>query len=388
MKEIIQHPSVILIIGRKRYGKTALGFSILEEFHNEQPELKIFVVSLPKEKHHLLPDWIIPTDNIEELPDNSIALIDESSLSYHAYLWGQKETVVMDRMISISGHKNQTFIFITHTMRKFAITLLLDIDTLLCKKPSLFHGKLERGEVRKIIERVSKEFNELPKDEIKKNTYVVSDEFEGFIRNELPSFWSEDLSKSYAGIPLENINKKQRNTNNGNMAEDSDRIQRITLGREEEEMPETIRGGVKIWCKVEDKRKVLDIISKHSTIDGTLADESMRETADKAHVNFDLTQIILGTKRRPMPTGRYRLSSDRFDIEKGIEELKAKKIPYVVDTETGKSIFAGGIEGGEFYPISQDDIDLKIEVEEEIKVEEIEEEKEDKLAEFAKKIKL
>ncbi|GAI03987.1 unnamed protein product, partial [marine sediment metagenome] len=152
MKEIIQHPSTILIIGRRRYGKSALGFNILEEFHNDQPELKIFVVSLPKEKHHLLPDWIIPVDTVEELPDNSIALLDESSLSYHAYLWGQKETVVMDKIISVSGQKGQTFIFITHTMRKFAITLLLDIDILLCKKPSLLHGKLERGEVRKIIE--------------------------------------------------------------------------------------------------------------------------------------------------------------------------------------------------------------------------------------------
>lgn len=373
-KNIIQHPSIILIIGRRRYGKSALGFNILEKFHNER-KLPTYVVNLPKEKHHLLPDWIIPESDVEKLPDNCIALIDESALSYYAHHWMKKETVVMDRMISISGQKNQTFIFITHTMRKFAITLLLDIDILLCKKPSLLHSKLERSEVRKLVDKVAKEFNKLPPDEVKKNTYVISDDFEGFIRNKLPSFWSEELSKSYAGIPLENINKKQRNTNN---VENQEEL--IT-----EEPPEAIQGGVKIWCKVEDKRKVLDIISKNSTIDGMLADESMRETAGKTHVDFDLTQIIKGTKRKPIPTGRFRLSSKRFDLEKSIKELETKKIPHVVDMETGKPMFAGEVLDF-FYPVS--DVDLTIEVEEEeIKVEEIEGVK-DELEEFAEKIKL
>lgn len=370
-KNIIQHPSIILIIGRRRYGKSALGFSILENFHNER-KLATYAVSLPKEKHYLLPDWITPVETVEELPDNCVAMIDEGALKYHAYMWGAKETVVMDRMISVSGQRDQTFIFITHTMRKFAITLLLDVDILLCKNPSLLHSRLERSEVRKLVDKVAKEFNKLPRDEVKKNTYVISDDFDGFIRNKLPSFWSEELSKSYAGIPLENINKKQRDT--GNM-------------EEEGEKPEVILGGLKIWCKKEDKRKVLEVISKHSTIDGVLADENMHETGDKAHINFDLTHIIGGTKKKPVPTGRYRLTSPRFNIEKSIKELDTKKIPHVVDMETGKPIFAGGFEGVGFYPISQDDADFKVEVEEETRAEETEKEK-DELEEFAEKIKL
>jgi len=304
MSKIIFHPSVILIIGRRRYGKSALGYYIEEKFHKEQPELKIFVVSLPKEKHHLLPDWIIPVDTVEELPDNCVALIDEGALRYHAYKWGQKETIVMDRMISISGQKGQTFIFITHTMRKFAITLLLDIDILLCKKPSLLHSKLERSEVRKLIDEVSRAFNKLPRDEVKKNTYVISDDFKGFIRNKLPDFWSEDLSKSYAGIPLNNKKEKQE--------------------KEEEIMPLRIDSGLKLWFKNQDKGRILQILSKNSTIDGVLSELGIQCAAGKCFYSFDLKRF--GDK--------YRLSSDKFDLETSFKEFGEKKIPVIVDTES------------------------------------------------------
>lgn len=195
---ISSHPIVALIIGMRRFGKSALGFFMLEKFHKNQPSLKIFVVSLPKEKHRLLPSWIQTVENVEELPENCVALIDEGALKYHAHKWQKKETEVMDRMISFSGQRRQTFIFITHTMRKFAVTLLMDINVLLCKKPSLLHSKLERSEFRKLIEVVDREFNKLPEGKVKKATYVISDDYQGFIYNPLPSFWSERLSEAYA----------------------------------------------------------------------------------------------------------------------------------------------------------------------------------------------
>lgn len=138
------------------------------------------------------------------------------------------------------------------------------------------------------------------------------------------------------------------------------------------EKPKAVIGGIKIWCKPEDKRKVLDIISGNSTIDGVLADENMFETANKAHIDFDLTQ---------MPTGRYRLSGgDRFNLEKSIQELKKEGIPHIVDTETGRPVFADG-EGACYFSIGKEEIDFKLELEEK-------NEGEDKLEEFAKRLDL
>lgn len=200
MSNVIKHPSVILIIGGRDQGKSALGHNICETFYKEQ-HIPIYVISPPKlhdKLRRLLPEWIAVIDNIEEAPENSIILVDEAAIKHHSHQWRKKDTETMDSIISLSRQRKQTIIFITHTMRKFAVTLLLDIDVLLCKKPSLLHSKLERSEVRHLIDKVAKEFDKLPHKKVKKNTYVISDSFNGFIQNDLPSFWSEQLSEAYA----------------------------------------------------------------------------------------------------------------------------------------------------------------------------------------------
>ncbi len=351
---IIKHPSVILIIGGRGKGKSALGHNLVERFHKER-RIHVYMLILPqlrKKLKKLLPKWINLIEDIQKAPENCLILCDEAALKYHCHKWQKKETEIMDNIISISRQRKQTIIFITHITRKFSITLL-DIDVLICKQPGLFHTLIERGGFKKLVEKAEEEFKKLPKGEVKKCNYIFSEDFKGFIRTGLCSYWSEELSEAFAGIPLE------QNDN--------------SIVAEEEEKPKTIRGGLKIWCKKKDKKKVLQILSKNSTIDGLLADESMFEVKNKAYINFDLT----------LKGDHYHLSSKRFDIEKSIKELETKKIPHIVDMETGKPVFAGGIEGGGFYPISQDDVEFK-EMTEEIKVEE----EKDELAEFAEKIKL
>ena len=325
----------MLITGKRRSGKSCLAYHILEKFSIEW-KIPCFVVSLPKEKHQLLPSFIKPVDTVEELPESCIALVDEGSLKYHAHLWQQKETVVMDRMLSVSGQKKQTFIFISHTMRKFAVTLLLEIDLLLCKEPSLLHSKLERSEVRKITEEVTREFKKLPKDDVKKSVYVISEEFVGFIRNPKPSWWTEELSEAYAGI---NINGKKEE-------------------KKEEEivLPTRIEEGLKLWFKEEEKVKVLHILSENSTIDGELHSLGVQCSADKCFYSFDLTLF----------NGKYILS-DKWDLERSLAEFKEKDISVVVDVETA-------------FPLNIEDVVFK-----QIKTKK---EKKDKLKEYAEKIKL
>lgn len=307
MTKIISHPSVILIIGRRRFGKSALGYHILEKIHIDHSKLSIYVVSLPKEKHHLLPDWITPVEDVEEIPDNSIALIDEGAMKYHAHKWHKKETEVMDRMISISGQRHQTFIFITHTLRKFAVTLLLDINVLLVKKPSLLQMKLERSEFRKLIEEIDREFNKIPKEDMKKSVYVVSDDYKGFIRNPLPSFWSEDLSEAYAGINI-----------NGKKEEEPD--------EEEQFLPFRIDGGLKIWFKKDNKEEIMEALG--------LSPEGSTEIGDKLYYPFDL-------KRKGK---KYYLTRPEYaDTISGLYDENL----IVIDVETSD------------FPLSLEDIVLK-----------------------------
>ena len=322
MKEhLVKHPSIVLIIGRRRFGKSALGNFILETFHNER-HIPAFIVSFPQEKQHLLPDWITPVDNFDEVPENSVCLIDEGSLKHHAHLWMQKETVVMDRMISVSGQKKQTIIFITHTMRKFAVTLLLEVDLLLCKQPSLLHSKLERSEVRKLTQKIYAEFKKLPRDQVKKSYYVVSEEYEGFMKNPLPSYWSQELSEAYAGI---NINEKEEETEQVEIKQYPPRLE------------------LKIWFRPEDKDKILDVILWDNK--ERLSEFAVICTADKDHINWDLKHV---------GNGKYTLVSKHYNLEENLKELRRKRVSFYLDTETS-------IVDGEFYPISEKQLVFKVE---------------------------
>ena len=337
MTDIIHHPSVVLVIGRRRSGKSVLAYGIGEKFHTDH--VSVYVVSLPKEKHHLLPDWLHPVDDIENVPENSLAIVDEGSLKYHAHKWQKKETEVMDRIISVSGQKKQTIIFVLHHTTKFAINLLREIDTFLIKQPALLQSRLERSTLRKIIEEAEKEFKKLPKNEIKKNTYVISDNFTGFIRNKLPSFWSEELSEAWAGIKL---NK-----------ETPDDVP-LTVNSK----PHTIDSGLKLWFLPIDKERVLHILSRNSTIDGELSSLGVQCSAGKCYYSFDLR----------MKDMKYHVSNNKFDLEKSIKEFETKNIKIFVDITSS-------------FPLNLDDVDLRPYIKEK-------QNKKNELEEYADKVEL
>lgn len=244
----------------------------------------------------------------------------------------------MDSIISVSRQRKQTIIFITHTMRKFAVTLLLDIDILLCKKPSLLHSKLERSEVRKLVEEVSTEFRKLPKDEVKKNTYVITESYTGFIRNNLCSYWSEELSEAFAGISI-----------NGKKEEKE-------MEEEEVVLPSRIESGLKLWFNRKNMKKVLRILSKNSKIDGVLSEMGVQCANGKCFYTFDLKRV--GDK--------YTLPNDKFDLEKSFKEFEEKEISVVVDTES-----SGFPVEVVFKPVSEK-----------------KQEKKDKIEEYAKSLKI
>lgn len=77
----IVRPSIVLILGKRGSGKSALGYRLLELFrYGSQP----YVVGVPPSARQHLPDWIGIAPRLEELPPKSIALMDEAYLAYHA----------------------------------------------------------------------------------------------------------------------------------------------------------------------------------------------------------------------------------------------------------------------------------------------------------------
>jgi len=198
---MIEHPSIAVITGRRGSGKSALGYHLLDLLHEKS--LETYVLGLPRDKWDLLPDYIKPVVDVEEIPEDSATFIDEASLHYHAYKWGTNEVLMMDSIISTSRQKSQTIFFATHSTRKFAIPILMDVDFLFFKEPSLIQSKFDRVEIRKLTEKAFSFFNTIKEDK-RKFSYVFSDSYEGPYENPLPKYWCDSLSRAYQGYnPIE-----------------------------------------------------------------------------------------------------------------------------------------------------------------------------------------
>ncbi len=72
---MIEHPAVVLILGKRGSGKSALAYPLLELFRYR---VTPYVVGVPLRARKLLPDWIGIAPSLEDVPPNSMALVDEA----------------------------------------------------------------------------------------------------------------------------------------------------------------------------------------------------------------------------------------------------------------------------------------------------------------------
>lgn len=72
---ILKHPLVIVILGGRGRGKSALGYKIAEYL---KEKADVYVVGLPERAKRLLPEWIGSVPSIEDVPPNASVIFDES----------------------------------------------------------------------------------------------------------------------------------------------------------------------------------------------------------------------------------------------------------------------------------------------------------------------
>ncbi len=190
-KERLERSSLImLIIGKRGSGKTALGFSLLEMLAGKR---KAYYIRKAK-----LPWWIHQVDSIDKIKNNSLVLVDEAALSFSARESMSKSNKFLGKLMAIARHKNLTLILITQNSAMLDLNILRLADTLLFKEPSLLQARFERKAIGDLFKKVESAFHVLKDKEKKKYAYVIDDEFEGTLSFPLPGFWSDSLSKSYS----------------------------------------------------------------------------------------------------------------------------------------------------------------------------------------------
>ncbi|RLF60549.1 MAG: hypothetical protein DRN25_02365, partial [Thermoplasmata archaeon] len=112
-------------------------------------------------------------------------------------------------LAGLVGQKEIVALFITQQSRKLDVGVISAADGLFFKMPSMLQAKFERPEIRRLSESVYEKFKSID-DNKKVYTYVMTDDFEGFVTNPTPTFWTEELSKEFKEVDIGNNDKTHK----------------------------------------------------------------------------------------------------------------------------------------------------------------------------------
>ncbi len=178
-----------IILGARGKGKSVIGMKLLENSKSNKNK-----TTLGFKKEHL-PLWINHIKDIEEVENNTELLIDENGISFNSRDSMSNINKLLSRLLFISRHKDLSIIFISQNSSNIDVNAIRQADYLILKQSALLQKDFERKKIQEIYNNVEKDFNKYKNDlEI---AYIYSDQFIGFVKNKLPSFWNESLSKSF-----------------------------------------------------------------------------------------------------------------------------------------------------------------------------------------------
>jgi len=179
-----------IIIGARGSGKSAIAMSFAENLKNNKK--KFFAMGFSSKE---LPRWIKSVDDISALDNDSYVIIDEGGILFSSRDSMSTGNKLLSELLFIARHKNLTIFFISQNSSNLEINTLRQADFLVFKRSSLLQRDFERKIISKIYEENEAGFEKYK--DVKGLALVYSDSFLGFIENELPSFWSDGLSKSF-----------------------------------------------------------------------------------------------------------------------------------------------------------------------------------------------
>ncbi|KKN76040.1 hypothetical protein LCGC14_0374300 [marine sediment metagenome] len=181
-----------IILGARGKGKSVIGMKLLE---NLKPSRNKSAIGFPKV---YLPLWITHIEDINEIQNNSHLLIDESGINFNSRESMSNINKLFSKILFISRHKSLSITLVTQNSSNIDVNAIRQADYLILKPSALLQKDFERKKIQEIYNNVQDHFDEYKND--KRVAYIYSDQFIGFVKNKLPSFWNDNLSKSFAGF--------------------------------------------------------------------------------------------------------------------------------------------------------------------------------------------
>lgn len=203
---------LVLITGFRGEGKSALAWYLAEEAHKRKRPVVAF--DFTKAAQNALPRWVQHVDDTAGIgvlkpkrgeKGPAFLVCDEAALKVHARRAMSTENIEWTRLLAVARHKGFLVILIGQHQRQIDVGLVADADWVVMKRPSELHLRFARPELRQELEEAWEGFSNMTPTRGRQSSYVVNYHYggRGWLRNRLPSFWSERISKAFAAVDLE-----------------------------------------------------------------------------------------------------------------------------------------------------------------------------------------
>ena len=107
-----------------------------------------------------------------------------------------KENIGMSSILKIARHNDISVILVTQNSADIEVRVLRMSDILFLKEPSLMQVYFERSIIKRLYAFISPIFMNKDTDHTP-YYYIFSDKLQGLFRADLPSFWTEEISKAH-----------------------------------------------------------------------------------------------------------------------------------------------------------------------------------------------
>jgi hypothetical protein len=179
-----------LIIGKKRSGKSALGWKVAQTIHETQGK-KVYVFRYPRPE--LLERIPFPVENITRFDTvfsltNAVLYFEEAHKFFSSL--NKKIDDKLKNLLGDSGQNNLDVIFVTHNSYFVNRSIFTHIDVRMIKEVTDGHWEIERPHMKKLYENCPIHGVEY--------YYLDSDYVRGKHKFEKPEWYSEEFSTAFS----------------------------------------------------------------------------------------------------------------------------------------------------------------------------------------------